>query len=173
MDGHPFSNPTGNSPSYSRRSGNRATNPPDVFRFLASHPDADSSERVDALLIDQQYRWRRGEPLPLQAYLRGFPDIAARPVLVRRLVEGDQSSRRATSARAFHLLEKSDETTPTQALTQVMRLPSDDHETISERPANLKRDRRKRAFQASKRRRGDAGSGLIETHEHAGEFNEP
>ena len=134
MDGHPFPKPTGNLSERFQALWESGTNPPDVFRFLASHPDADSSERIDALRIDQQYRWRRGEPLPLQAYLRGFPDIAARPDLVRRLVEGDQSSRRATSARAFHLLEKSDETTPTQALTQVMRLPSDDHETITERP---------------------------------------
>lgn len=135
MDEHPSPKSTRKLSELFQALWESGANPPDVFRFLASHPNADSSERVDALLVDQQYRWRRGEPLPLQAYLRGFPDIAARPILVRGLVEGDQRSRRATSARAFHLLEKSDETTPTLALTQVMRLPSDDHETISERPA--------------------------------------
>jgi serine/threonine protein kinase len=106
--------------------------PPDVFQFLGSREGAGSSERLDVLRVDQHYRWQRGEPLPLQAYLRRFPDIAARTDLVRLLVEGDQCGRRESGAAAHHLWGDNEETDPPELLTQVISIPRDEHETITE-----------------------------------------
>ena len=94
--------------------------PPDILQFLANRPDAAPSERLDLLRIDQQFRWKRGEPRPLQSYLREFPEIAVRPDLVRLLVAGDQESRRDSGAQPFHLLEGIEEIHPSQAHTQVI-----------------------------------------------------
>ncbi len=70
--------------------------PPSLLQFLANRPDAAPGERLHLLRIDQQFRWKRGDPRPLQSYLKEFPEIAARPDLVRLLVAGDQEGRRAT-----------------------------------------------------------------------------
>ncbi len=67
MDEHRSPKPPGTISQQFQALWDVGTTPPDVFRFLASHPDADSSERIAALRIDQQYRWSRGEPQPLQA----------------------------------------------------------------------------------------------------------
>jgi serine/threonine protein kinase len=129
--------------------------PPDVFQFLASRPGAAASERLDVLRVDQHYRWRRGEPLSLQAYLRQLPDIAARTDLVRLLVEGDQSGRRESGAGAHHLLKGIDETESSELLTQIIRLPRDEHETITE---DRGEPQRPSSPQPEKRRRGVTGS---------------
>jgi eukaryotic-like serine/threonine-protein kinase len=72
---------------------------PDVFAFLASHPDALSIDRLEVLLIDQEQRWRRGKGLPLRIYLSAFTDIAANGELVRALVDGDRRERRRAAGR--------------------------------------------------------------------------
>src|SRR5262249_42501850 len=48
---------------------------PDVFGFLASRRGIPLTERLEVLLVDQSYRWLRGEPLPLRVYLTSFPEI--------------------------------------------------------------------------------------------------
>ncbi len=67
---------------------------PDVFAFLASHPEITESERLDVLLVDQRERWLRRVSLPLRVYLSAFPEIAARGEMVRALVDGDRAERR-------------------------------------------------------------------------------
>ena len=94
--------------------------PPNILQFLANRPDAAPSERLDLLRIDQRFRWKRGEPRPLQSYLRDFPDIAVRPDLVRLLVAGDQESRRDSGAQPFHLLEGIEEIHPSHMCTRVI-----------------------------------------------------
>ena len=94
--------------------------PPDVLQFLASRPETEPNERLDLLRIDQRFRWERGEPRPLQSYLKEFPEIAVRPDLVRLLIAGDQESRRDSGAQHFHLLEGMEEIHPSRALTQVI-----------------------------------------------------
>jgi len=103
-----------------RRLWESSPTPPDILQFLANRPDAAPSERLDLLRIDQRFRWKRGEPRPLQSYLREFPEIAVRPDLVRLLVAGDQESRRDSGAQPFHLLEGIEEIHPSQARTQVI-----------------------------------------------------
>jgi hypothetical protein len=91
--------------------------PPDVCQFLANRPYAAPSERLGLLRIDQGFRWKRGEPWTLQAYLREFPEIAVRPDLVRLLVQGDQQSWRESGAQPFRLLEGIEEIDPSHART--------------------------------------------------------
>ncbi len=94
--------------------------PPSILEFLAERPDAAPGERLDLLRIDQQYRWKRGEPLPLQSYLLEFPEIAVRPDLVRLLVAGDQQSRRDSGAQRLRLIDGFHEVDPSHAQTQVI-----------------------------------------------------
>jgi serine/threonine protein kinase len=72
---------------------------PDVFSFLSAYPDAQSSERLDVLLVDQKERWQRGNALALRVYLSAFPDIAAEGDLVRALVDGERRERRRAAGR--------------------------------------------------------------------------
>ena len=112
--------------------------PPDLLQFLATRPEAAPVERLDLLRIDQRFRWKRGEPRPLQAYLREFPEIAVRPELVRLLVAGDQESRRESGAKPFRLLDGIEEIHPSHADTQVIA-GRDNLETIAQddsTPAN-------------------------------------
>ncbi len=94
--------------------------PPDVLQFLAGRPAVPAPERLDLLRIDQHFRWMRGEPRPLQAYLKEFPEIAVRPELVRLLIASDQESRKESGAGPFHLLEGVEEIHPSRARTLVM-----------------------------------------------------
>src|SRR5271166_1311368 len=80
-----------------------SSTPPNILQFLATRPAAAPNERLALLRIDQQFRWKRGLPRPLQSYLKEFPEIAARPDLVRLLVVGDQESRREFGAQQRHL----------------------------------------------------------------------
>ncbi len=50
--------------------------PPDVFSFLADHPEATAAERADVVLLDQQQRQRIGRLLPVEEYLARVPEIA-------------------------------------------------------------------------------------------------
>ena len=63
--------------------------PPDVFAFLKSHPELSPRERADVLLIDQHHRHQTGSPLAVEAYFRGFPEVAADPELKLDLVFGE------------------------------------------------------------------------------------
>ncbi len=62
---------------------------PDFVSFLEAHPDATPRERLDVLLIDQEYRWQSRSTLPVDAYLRAFPSIAERPDDVDALVRAE------------------------------------------------------------------------------------
>ncbi|MBV8487975.1 MAG: protein kinase, partial [Planctomycetaceae bacterium] len=100
--------------------------------FLADQPDTALSECLALLQIDQQFRWKRGQPRPIQTYLRLFPEIAMRPDLVRLLVEGDQQGRRSSGDGPRGLLEGTTEIASSHALTQVIGGPRSDQETLAE-----------------------------------------
>src|SRR6516164_8265810 len=72
---------------------------PDVFTFLDSHPGLVPEKRLEILLVDQHFRWLRGQPLPLRVYLSVAPDIAARGDLVRALVDAERQERRRSAGR--------------------------------------------------------------------------
>src|SRR5262245_54883545 len=94
---------------------------PDVFQFLATRPYLPVTEQIRVLRIDQKYRWKRGEPLSIQRYLREFPDIASRPELIRMLVEGDRRGRRESQILADELFEGLLQHHPSQASTQIVQ----------------------------------------------------
>ena len=73
---------------------------PDVFAFLAARA-ATSPWRIGStvLLVDQELRWLRGEPLPLRVYLSTFPEIAERGEMIRALVDGERDQRRRSARR--------------------------------------------------------------------------
>ena len=77
---------------------------PDVFAFLAAHPEITDHDRLDVLLVDQRERWSRKTSLPLRVYLSAFPDIAAHGEMVRALVDGDRTERRRSWAGMSDLL---------------------------------------------------------------------
>lgn len=58
---------------------------PDVLAFLASHAEASSNERLEIILIDQQYRSDRGQELSINDYLAVAPDVAGRPEILAQL----------------------------------------------------------------------------------------
>ncbi|MGO9597548.1 MAG: serine/threonine-protein kinase PknK [Isosphaeraceae bacterium] len=115
-----------------RRLWEESASPPDLSLFLAAQPDASLSECLVLLQIDQQFRWKRGQPRPIQTYLRQFPEIAMCPDLVRLLVEGDQQGRRASGDQPRGLLEGTTEIASSHALTQVIGGPRSDQETLAE-----------------------------------------
>ncbi len=93
---------------------------PDVFAFLAAHADIPVADRLDVLLVDQNLRWLRNQPLPLRIYLSAFPDIAERGELIRTLVNGERQARRRSSGRLNDTLTEpspaaSHSETPTEA----------------------------------------------------------
>ena len=60
--------------------------PPDVFGVLKAHPEVAPRECADVLLIDLHHRWRSGNAVPIEAYFREFPAVAADPELKLDLV---------------------------------------------------------------------------------------
>jgi hypothetical protein len=49
---------------------------PDLQRLLAEHPAWSARELRDALLLDQQFRWRTPQPWPTEEYLALIPQRA-------------------------------------------------------------------------------------------------
>ncbi len=52
---------------------NRET--PDVREFLAEIDGLGAADYVEVLQVDQHWRWRRGERVLVESYLRDFPAI--------------------------------------------------------------------------------------------------
>ena len=67
--------------------GRRAS--PRRLRFPQVAPEVSPRERADVLLIDQHHRYQTGNPLAVEAYFRGFPEVAADPELKLDLVFGE------------------------------------------------------------------------------------
>ncbi|NOX53926.1 MAG: protein kinase, partial [Planctomycetes bacterium] len=44
---------------------------------------------VELIKVDQEFRWRNGEPKPLEEYLREWPELAHQPALVTELVQAE------------------------------------------------------------------------------------
>jgi serine/threonine protein kinase len=68
---------------------------PSAVDFLADHPDASPSERLDVLLIDQVLRWGCGRPEPVADYLAEHPSLADDPEAILKLVQGEFLARLA------------------------------------------------------------------------------
>jgi tetratricopeptide (TPR) repeat protein/tRNA A-37 threonylcarbamoyl transferase component Bud32 len=49
---------------------------PDLREFLKKIGALETSQLIAVLLIDQEERWRRGDQVPVEDYLRRFPDLA-------------------------------------------------------------------------------------------------
>src|SRR6478609_5663913 len=62
---------------------------PAVEVFLARTGPLPPVERLAVLLVDQQQRWRAGDEVLAETYLRAHPDVAADPDLVVELVAGE------------------------------------------------------------------------------------
>ncbi|WP_417748701.1 protein kinase domain-containing protein [Rosistilla oblonga] len=70
-----------------------ATDPPSLDRMLAQIADCSQRDRVDALLVDQKYRWARGDSIAAEEYLKLCPDIDSDPELRSELVLGEFRAR--------------------------------------------------------------------------------
>jgi len=62
---------------------------PDLNSLLADHPQWSVREVRDALLIDQQFRWRTGDPWITEDYLTLAPSLAADDDLTLDLIYGE------------------------------------------------------------------------------------
>jgi serine/threonine protein kinase len=62
---------------------------PSAADFLADHPDASASERLDVLLADQWLRWRGDRPKPVQDYLAEHPSLANDTEGLLKLIHGE------------------------------------------------------------------------------------
>jgi eukaryotic-like serine/threonine-protein kinase len=65
---------------------------PDVLAFLASHAEASSNERLEIILVDQEYRSSRGRGLSISDYLAAAPDFACRPEILAQLTKGESQA---------------------------------------------------------------------------------
>ncbi len=56
-----------------------APEPPDVFAFLAEHPDASAEEQAEVALVDQYYQWKHGVQRTVEEYCQRLPQLNANP----------------------------------------------------------------------------------------------
>ncbi len=66
---------------------------PDVFAFLAEHPDSNESDVLAVLLHDQQRRWQTNQPLRVEEYLQQLPALASNSHAKVQLAKGEFQSR--------------------------------------------------------------------------------
>ena len=66
-----------------------AAEPPDLFEFLAAHPDADPRAIADVVLADITWSWQRGNPRPPQTYFARLPALARDAGLKTKIIEHD------------------------------------------------------------------------------------
>ena len=69
--------------------------PPNVFAFLAKHPDLDVAQRAAVLLQDQHYRWKTDTPLRVEDYLAQVPELSNESPHVWDLVVGEYQARKS------------------------------------------------------------------------------
>ncbi len=66
----------------------RTAGPPDLKSVLADHPQWSARELRDALLVDEQFRWRTPRPWSTEDYLALIPPRAADDELALDLIYG-------------------------------------------------------------------------------------
>ncbi len=76
---------------------NSPTSPPDVFAFLRQQDINDSDQMLAVLLSDQQHRWRTNDPLQVEDYLAGIPDLPVGVDWKLQLAIGEMQARRETN----------------------------------------------------------------------------
>jgi hypothetical protein len=81
---------------------------PDLQRLLAEHPAWSARELRDALLLDQQFRWRTPQPWPTEEYLALIPQRAEDDGLTLDLICGEcrGRSRRGNPASFDELVRR-------------------------------------------------------------------
>jgi serine/threonine protein kinase len=65
---------------------------PDVFAFLASHPEATTRDRLEVILVDQKYQWRQGRKRSIGDYLAALPDPVDLPGILAQLSQGESQT---------------------------------------------------------------------------------
>ncbi len=65
---------------------------PDVFVFLASHPEATTRDRLEVILIDQKYQGRKGQKRSVGDYLAALPDPVDVPGILAQLTQGESQT---------------------------------------------------------------------------------
>jgi tRNA A-37 threonylcarbamoyl transferase component Bud32 len=63
--------------------------PPELKSVLADHPQWSARELRDALMVDQQFRWRTSQPWSAEQYLAVLPPAAADDALTLDLIYGE------------------------------------------------------------------------------------
>jgi hypothetical protein len=66
---------------------------PDVFELLEARPELTGRQCADALLVDQDRRWRCGQALPLEEYFSRCPLVATQRPLKVELITKDYGYR--------------------------------------------------------------------------------
>ncbi len=112
---------------------------PDIFAFLAAHPDVLSVDRLEVILADQVARWQRGKALPIRVYLSAYSDLARDGELIRAIVDGDRRERRRAAARTFESGALRSADLASEAATLPNQTPQVDADTEIEveRPRNV------------------------------------
>ena len=67
--------------------------PPDLFAFLDQHNGSDAADKLAVLLRDQQHRWKAEDPLKVEEYLAGLPDLASDLDIKLQLAVGEFQAR--------------------------------------------------------------------------------
>ncbi len=65
---------------------------PDVFAFLAAHPEATARDRLEVILIDQKYQGRKGRKRSVSDYLAALPDPVDLPGILAQLTQGESQT---------------------------------------------------------------------------------
>ena len=65
---------------------------PDVFAFLAAHPEATTRDRLEVILIDQKYQTRKGRERSVSDYVAALPDPVDVPEILTQLTQGESQT---------------------------------------------------------------------------------
>jgi serine/threonine protein kinase len=79
---------------------------PDVFAFLASHPEATVHERLEVILVDQRYQQRQGRRKSVRDYLAALPEPIDLPGTLSQLAQGSIATELLTTADAARLVSE-------------------------------------------------------------------
>jgi eukaryotic-like serine/threonine-protein kinase len=79
---------------------------PDVFAFLASHPEATMHDRLEVILVDQKYQWQNGRRRSVSEYLAVLPEPIDLPGILTELTQGSVATELLTTADAARLVSE-------------------------------------------------------------------
>ena len=115
-----------------------AAQPPDVFEFLAQHPNAWPREVADVVLCDLSESWQRGIARPVQVYLSRLPAVAQDLALKSEVIEHDfrlqQSSAEGADLDSYLMQFPGLQPHLRASLSQAVGAAESTHETAMETP---------------------------------------